>query len=78
VVHPIIAVFANRTTVPYPGAYEVFGQDATIQYACAWYWLVYSSAEQGHVLKNLVKGEGQDSSTQNCTEVLEGLNVTSQ
>lgn len=30
VVHPIIAVFANRTTVPYPGAYEVFGQDATI------------------------------------------------
>ena len=74
--HHIIAVFVNRTTIEYPGAFEVFGINATVNYNCSWYWLVYSSADSGAILKDLAKTDDSHEVNGNCTSVLKEVNVT--
>jgi hypothetical protein len=53
----VIAVYVNRTTVSYPGAYEVFATNASVNYNCSWYWLVYSPDDNGAMLTDLAKGD---------------------
>lgn len=76
--YPIIAVFVSRVTVPDPAAPENSVGNATVKYNCTWYWLVYGEAGDGHVLKDLASGDGQDENAGDCEAVLRGLNVSSQ
>lgn len=75
---PIIAVYVNKTTVNYPGAFEVFAINASITYECEWYWLVYSDDDDGAILTDLAKGDDQNGLGSNCSEVLRAVNVTNE